>query len=446
VGNFHGVAGASRSRLIFQAGAASVLLSLLFLVVYSGTNWLTSQRSDVGTWYYEWERFIPFVPLMVIPYMSIDLFFVAAPFLCRDRRELVTFSRRTALAILMAGAFFLVMPLKLGHERPRVDGWLGALFGWFFATDLPYDLFPSLHIALRTILAETYARHTRGFWNFASHVWFSLVGFSTLLTYQHHVVDVAGGFLLALVCFYVVPAMGHVHPVTPNRRVGLYYFLALVAASVMAALWWPWGAIFIWPAGACFVAAAAYFGLGPGIYRKINGRLTLSTRLLLAPLLLGQHLSLRYYQRQCRAWDEVTPQVWIGRKLSDHEAADAVRQGVTAVLDLTTEFSEALPFLSTRYLNVPILDLTAPTPEQLQQCVTFMSENAPRGVVYVHCKIGYSRSAAVVGAYLLSCGAVCSADEAMMRLRAVRPSVVIRPEAADALRRFETAIADPICP
>ena len=105
---------------------------------------------------------------------------------------------------------------------------------------------------------------------------------------------------------------------------------------------------------------------------------------------------MRYYRRQCRAWDEVTPQVWIGRKLSDREAADAVRKGVTAVLDVTAEFSEAAPFLSTRYLNVPILDLTAPTPEQLQRCVAFVSENAARGVVYVHCKIGYSRSAVVV--------------------------------------------------
>ena len=126
MGNFHGVAGASRRPLIFSACAASAGLSLLFLAVYSGTNWLTAQRSDVGTWYYAWERFIPFVPLMVIPYMSIDLFFAAAPFLCRDRRELATFSRRVTLAILAGGACFLLMPLKLGHERPRVDGWIGA--------------------------------------------------------------------------------------------------------------------------------------------------------------------------------------------------------------------------------------------------------------------------------------------------------------------------------
>jgi membrane-associated phospholipid phosphatase len=424
-----------------RAAVASVGLSLLFLAVYSGTNWLSSQRSDVGTWYYAWERLIPFVPLMVIPYMSIDLFFAAAPFLCRDRRELTVFSRRITLAILAAGVCFLVMPLKLGQPRPHVDGWLGALFGWFFATDLPYNLCPSLHIALRTILAETYARHSRGVWNVASHVWFSLVGFSTLLTYQHHVVDVAGGFLLAAACFYVVPAIAQRHPVVPNRHIGSYYFLGALASGAVAALCWPWASILLWPALACLVATAGYFGLGPGIYRKSEGRLTLSTRLLLAPLLAGQRLSLRYYRRQCRAWDAVTPRVWIGRRLSDREAAAAVRQGVAAVLDVTTEFSEAGPFLATRYLNVPILDLTAPTPEQLQRCVAFVTENAGRGVVYVHCKIGYSRSAAVVGAYLLQSGAVRTADEAMARLRAVRPSLVIRPEAEASLRRFEAGLA-----
>ena len=40
----------------------SIGLSLLFLIVYGGTNYLTSLRSDVGTWVYEWEKWIPFVP------------------------------------------------------------------------------------------------------------------------------------------------------------------------------------------------------------------------------------------------------------------------------------------------------------------------------------------------------------------------------------------------
>jgi protein-tyrosine phosphatase/membrane-associated phospholipid phosphatase len=445
VGNLHSVPGSPRRKLALQACAASVGLSVLFLVVYSGTNWISSLRSDVGTWYYEWERYIPFVPLMIIPYMSIDLFFVAAPFLCRDRCELATFSRRVTLAIVVAGAFFLAMPLKLGQERPHVDGWLGSLFGWFFAADLPYNLCPSLHIALRTLLADTYSRHTRRFWNVASHVWFSLVGFSTLLTYQHHVIDVVGGFILAAVCFYIVPAVAERQTVTPNRRIGFYYLLASVAASVAAVVLWSGGSVLLWPAGACLAAAAAYFELAPGLYRKVDGRLTPSTRVLLAPLLVGQELSRLYYRRQCRPWDEVTPRVWIGRKLSNREAADAVQKGVTAVLDLTSEFSEAKPFLAIQYLNVPILDLTASTVEQLDRCVRFISENARNGAVYVHCKIGYSRSAVAVGAYLLKSGAARSAEEAMARLRAVRPSIVIRPEAALALSYYQAGLVKTFC-
>ncbi len=192
-------------------------------------------------------------------------------------------------------------------------------------------------------------------------------------------------------------------------------------------LFWPWGGILLWPAAACVLVTAAYFGLGPGIYRKIGGRLTLSTKLLFAPFLFGQYLSLLYYRRQCRSWNELTPQIWIGRKLSDVEAREAVRQGVTAVLDLTAEFSEARPFRELRYLNVPILDLTAPTAEQIEQCLEFLAENAAE-VVYIHCKIGYSRTAAVAGAYLIAAGKASTAVEAERLLRSSAPRSSFAPK------------------
>jgi protein-tyrosine phosphatase len=251
------------------------------------------------------------------------------------------------------------------------------------------------------------------------------------------VVDVLGGFILGGLCFYIVPSRSFASPLIPNRRVATYYFLGAVAASTTAILLWPWGAVLIWPAAACLIMVAGYFRLGPAVYRKTAGRVPWSTRLFPPPLLAGHYLSIHYYSRQCRAWDKVTPQVWIGRKLSNREAKGALRQGVTAVLDLTAELSEAAPFLAIRYLNVPILDLTGPTPEQLERCIAFISSNAERGIVYVHCKVGYSRSAAAVGAYLLASGAVSPTGQAINRLRAVRPSIVIRPEAIEALRRFK---------
>ena len=68
----------------------------------------------------------------------------------------------------MVAAFGNNLPERLKALVLSVQGWIGAAFGWFFAGDLPYNLCPSLHIALRTILAETYSRHTRGFWRIAS--------------------------------------------------------------------------------------------------------------------------------------------------------------------------------------------------------------------------------------------------------------------------------------
>jgi len=422
-----------------KAALTSAGLSGLFMVVYGGCNWLTSLRHDVGTLYFEWERHIPFVPLMVIPYMSIDLFFVPAPFLCRNERELSTFAKRIIAAILIAGACFLLFPLRFAFERPHTGGWIGALFDWFRGLDMPFNMLPSLHIALRTFLGDIYARHTRGVVRLASNVWFSLISLSTLLTYQHHVMDVVGGFALAGYCFYFIQETPAQLPVTQNRRIGIYYLVGAAIVGLAGVALRPWGVLLLWPVISFCIVATSYFGRGPGIFHKRDGRLPVSTWWTLGPFLIGQQLSLLYYRLQCRPWDEVEPGVWIGRRLNDREAADAIRKGVTAVLDLTAEFSEAKPFRAIRYRNIPIMDLTAPSREQLQEMASFISEESKKGIVYVHCKIGYSRSAAAVGAWLLAGGLCNTASEAVALLRKIRPTIVVRPEALTALEDFSDA-------
>jgi protein-tyrosine phosphatase/membrane-associated phospholipid phosphatase len=418
------------------AAAASLGLSVLFVLAYGACNRFTALRHDVGTFAFSWERFIPFVPIMVVPYMSIDLLFVAAPFLCGDRDELRAFGRRVILAIGVSAAFFLLMPLRFSFERPHVDGVLGLVFDNFRKLDLPYNQFPSLHIALRTILADLYARHTRGAKRFAFGAWFSLIGASTLLTWQHHVIDVAGGFALGALCLYAVSDGWWRMPVARMPRIALYY-LAGAAACVAAAVWLPsrWAMLLLWPALSLGIVAGAYFGAGPGVFRKRGGRLPPPTWLVLAPVILGQWLSMRHYARRSRPWDRVAPGVWVGRTLSAAEAREAIRQGVTAVLDLTGELPEARPFRGLpHYLNLPVLDLTAPTPGQLREAVNFIEGQVRAGrIVYVHCKAGYSRSAAVAAAYLVHTGRAASADAAVSTLRGSRQGIIIRPEALAAV-------------
>src|SRR5438067_11943737 len=188
------------SRL--KAFAVSAGLSVLFLIFYSCCNWITGQRGQVGSFYFQWERAISFVSFMILPYMSIDLFFIAAPFLCRTDEELRIFSRRVVAAILIAVVCFLLFPLRFVFPRPHASGWLGAIFDWFRGMDSPFNLLPSLHAALLLLLVDLYARNLRGVLLFAAMLWFFLIGLSPLLTYQHHIIDIVGGFVLAVYCFY----------------------------------------------------------------------------------------------------------------------------------------------------------------------------------------------------------------------------------------------------
>jgi protein-tyrosine phosphatase len=102
--------------------------------------------------------------------------------------------------------------------------------------------------------------------------------------------------------------------------------------------------------------------------------------------------------------------------------------GATAVLDLTAEFSEWLHVRKVNYSSIAILDHTAPSIEVLQQGVEFISQNVSAGRVFVHCALGYSRAAGFCAAYLLVSGMATSPEEAVRKVRAVRPQVVLSPE------------------
>jgi len=224
-----------------------------------------------------------------------------------------------------------------------------------------------------------------------------------------------------------------------NAKVGSFYLLACLILAISALLLRPFGLILLWPAASLFLVGSGYFGLGAKVYYKQNGKIHPVARVLHAFTLLGHELSRRHYARQCNPWDRLTPNLWIGRQLDTAEAHRLAGKGVTAVLDLTAEFSEPAPLLRLNYLNLPVLDLTAPAPDQLDAAIAFIEHESREGIVYIHCKIGYSRTAAVAGNYLLSAGIAPFPDDALRHLRASRPTIVIRHEAETAIRKTTRA-------
>ena len=191
-----------RFRFSTDALWCCVKLYALLLVAYCSSNWLTSFRHDVGIWRFAWEDAIPYVPAMFIPYLAMNTFFQAAPFLCADNRERRVFARRMAGAILVATVCFLLFPLTNSFARPPQAGFWGMALEGFMSFDMPYNMLPSLHVAFLTILAEFYARHFSGIWRWALLSGLGLSAASTLLTKQHHLVDVIAGLLLGLLLLW----------------------------------------------------------------------------------------------------------------------------------------------------------------------------------------------------------------------------------------------------
>ncbi|HEY8669038.1 MAG TPA: dual specificity protein phosphatase family protein [Tepidisphaeraceae bacterium] len=417
----------------------AIALSILFWLVYATCNYLTSLRTDVACVRFSWEKYIPFVPAMIVPYMSIDLFFFGSYFLCTSKEELRAHARRVIFVILVAGVCFLLFPMRLEFERKIPQGIFAAWFVFLHKIDMPYNLAPSLHIALRSLIWVVYTRHTRRALRLVLQGWFVLIGVSTLLTYQHHALDVITGQFLAIFCYYLFPVRAIERPqfrgrVLNAKLVWIYSLLTTILLLAATALR-PWGYILIWPAITTAVLAVGYAFSGERIFRKRQGVIPFTTRIILGPYLLAAVLWRIRYTRRRPFWCSITSNVWAGRFLCSSEAKQLVASGVTAVLDLTAEYNEPGAFRALRYLNVPILDSTAPAPDQVAECVAFIDAQAQHGIVYVHCALGYTRTTAIVAAWMVKTKVAQTLEQAIEKIQCLRP-VVITPRALAGVREY----------
>ena len=221
---------------------------------------------------------------------------------------------------------------------------------------------------------------------------------------------------------------------------GLYGLGAAICGAI-APLIGGVGLILAWPALALAGVAAAYAMGWNWIFGKRGGRLPLWSYVVFGPFLLGQRISWWIQSRGRTPCSQLLPNLWIGQYPSARDCAELKRRGVSATVDLTAEFSESRALRGEGYHNLPMLDLTLPDLETLRRAVAMIDDAARDGsVVYLHCALGYGRTAVVAAAYLLWTRRALTVDQAVDAVRTCRPGSVFPPVVLELLKQFHAAL------
>jgi protein-tyrosine phosphatase len=428
-------------------------LAPFFYLTYGVANTMAAGRADVPALVFAWEHFIPFVAWTILPYWSVNAFYGASLFVCRDRHELDAHGKRLLAAQIIAVTFFLLTPLAYTFTRPATDGLPGFMFAALTSFDKPFNQAPSLHIALMIILWSLYTRVLTGALRWLFHGWFFLIGVSVLTTYQHHFIDIPTGLWLGWFCVALFPLnaehgdSGWWHwRITRDSRMrqlaGRYAAggvslavpgVALIAAadvsapvSSIAALWSGTlaallGVLLCWSALSLLCVAAIYLGGDARKFQKnARGRISMAVRWLLGPYLLAAWCNSRWWTRHASPHTEVAAGVWLSRV---PRAAQLQGGQVRGVVDLIAELP--LPTPGIHSVRLPVLDLTVPSVARLREAALAIERLRATGPVWVCCALGYSRSASAVAAWLLHSGRATHRAEAERLLRAARPQIVL---------------------
>jgi atypical dual specificity phosphatase len=137
------------------------------------------------------------------------------------------------------------------------------------------------------------------------------------------------------------------------------------------------------------------------------------------------------------SWIERPLLAGMGRPESAEELDWLRRQAIQVVLSLSEDplRRDWVNNAGLMAVHEPVIDMEAPTQEQLDRCIKVISRaiDSKMGVA-VHCTAGLGRTGVVLACYLVSKG--MSADNAIARIRRLRPGSIETQEQADAVVEF----------
>ena len=180
---------------------------------------------------------IPFIPVMIIPYSWSLILFVASFFLVRTAAQLSILTRRLILATVFACFIFYCYPARFSFHRLIPDDWTQFGYQFLQLVDKPFNQLPSLHVSYAILLGVSLwdIIESKKIWVLSTYRFLlisicTLIIFSTVLTYQHHLLDILGGIVLASVVLILSDLIRNTL-VTKYLVVGVIGFLLIAIAG-----------------------------------------------------------------------------------------------------------------------------------------------------------------------------------------------------------------------
>ena len=185
--------------------ALSIFYLLYNLTTVYSVSLYTLYPSQIYNLATPFDSMIPFIPAMIVPYSWSLILFVASFFLVRTSTQLSLLSYRLILTTIFACLIFYLYPARFSFNRSIPDDWTQFGYQFLQLVDKPFNQLPSLHVSYAMLLGvslwDVVASKKR--WISAAYRLLltgicTLIALSTVLTYQHHLLDMFGGVVLAV--------------------------------------------------------------------------------------------------------------------------------------------------------------------------------------------------------------------------------------------------------
>lgn len=413
------------------------ILAPFFFLTYGFANQYAAGLISVPSIVFDWEKHIPLWSWTIVPYWSIDLFYGLSLLLCWNKIELKQHALRLFSAQLISISCFLLFPLKFSFERPELHGFFGIWFDILMGFDKPFNQAPSLHIVLLVILWDFYRRHVSSSWKWCVDFWAFLIGISVLTTWQHHFIDIPTGLWVGAFCIWCFPITTKslfrkdvLQTLTfKHLKIGMYYLIAAIIFSGAAFIFRGIALCLLYPAMSLLLIAIAYFAVKPNFFQKeSNGKLSYASYILFAPYLLFAWLNSRFWTKKHAEDSKIIHieniTIYLGRIPNTNQT-----ESYQALFDCCAELPLNNEIAYQQYLSLDLIPLQA---NQLEQAVTqfdmlwdLLNIHQPEQKLLIFCALGYSRSSAILAAWLLKKNVAKTAHDAVSMIQTSRPWIVL---------------------